>query len=73
MSLKQDKKRLDLYLKAEAAILDGSFSTEIKGMKFQDLSLKDVRDEIKILEERIALAEGSGGITVSQVVFGGGR
>ncbi|WP_319760383.1 hypothetical protein [Maridesulfovibrio sp.] len=73
MSLERDKIRLDAYLAAETKILNGSFSVEIEGMKFQSAELDKIQKKIDELEERIAQQDGSGGIRVSQVVFGGGR
>lgn len=71
MSLERDKQRLELYLQAEAKLLSGKRTVEISGMKFHEIGLAKVQEKIDQLETRIANAEGSGGFSVSAVVFRG--
>lgn len=63
--LTEYKKRLDLYIKAEAAILDGAQSYAIGSRNLTRANLSDVRKMIKDLEQGVDELEAE--------LAGGGR
>jgi len=70
MTAAQLQTRLDKYLAAEAAILDGSQSYEVDGASFTKADLGTIRKAISELEGKIAATQrGGGGFSTAQVVF----
>jgi len=70
VTVAQLQARLDKYLAAEAAILDGSQSYEVDGAAFTKADLGTIRKAISELEGKIAAAQrGGGGFSTAQVVF----
>ncbi|MBI9109992.1 hypothetical protein [Maridesulfovibrio ferrireducens] len=64
MSLERDKARLENYYAAEESILAGDRNTELKGMKYQEAALADIRRGIADLENKLGSS-----FRVSRVVF----
>lgn len=65
--------RLDMYIKAEIAIIEGNQSWQSPdGMVYTRANLSDIQKQIQKLENTIAAIDGSG-YTAQTVSFGGRR
>ncbi|HBI15027.1 MAG TPA: hypothetical protein DDY20_05865 [Desulfobulbaceae bacterium] len=65
--------RLALYLKAEAAILEGNQSYSAGGVTYNRADLGQVKAEIGRLRQELAMIRNGGGYGCQAVVFGGRR
>ncbi|MDD3814423.1 MAG: hypothetical protein PHZ02_07230 [Desulfocapsaceae bacterium] len=65
--------RLALYLKAEAAVLEGNQSYSVGGSTYNRADLGQIRSEITRLRQELKIAQNGGSYGCQPVVFGGRR
>ncbi len=69
MGITETKERLDLYRKAEQAILTGHQKYAIEGMTFERADLGKIQQMINELETAVQRAESGNGFSCQQVIF----